>query len=84
MKYTTFKLGEEYAGGMMQLSPEMGEMPSGWSTYMTVNDVDASAEQATGLGADVFLPPMDVPTVGRMAGIASPQGVTFYVIKYVA
>lgn len=28
-------------------------------------------------------PPMDVPTVARMAGLASPQGVTFYLIKYV-
>ncbi len=82
MKYTTFKLGDDYAGGMMQLSPEMGDMPAGWSTYVTVNDVDESAEKATGLGAHVFMPAMDVPTVGRMAGIASPQGVTFYVIKY--
>ena len=82
MKYTTFKLGDDYAGGMMQLSPEMGDMPTGWSTYFTVNDVDESAEKATGLGARVFMPAMDVPTVGRMAGIASPQGVTFYVIKY--
>jgi len=67
---------------MMQLSPEMGDMPAGWSTYVTVNDVDESAEKATGLGAHVFMPAMDVPTVGRMAGIASSQGVTFYVIKY--
>jgi len=40
------------------------------------------ARVATGLGARVFMPAMDVPTVGRMAGIASSQGVTFYVIKY--
>ncbi len=82
MTYTTFKLDDDYAGGMMQLSPEMGDMPTGWSTYVTVNDVDESAEKATGLGAHVFMPAMDVQTVGRMAGIASPQGLTFYVIKY--
>ena len=82
MKYTTFKLGDDYAAGMMQYVAEMGDMPIGWSTYVTVNDVDASVEKASGLGATVFMPPMDVPTVGRMAGMVSPQGVSFYVIKY--
>ena len=82
MKYTTFKLGDAYAAGMMQYTPEMGDMPQGWSTYVTVNDVDKSAEQASGLGATVFMPAMDIPTVGRMAGLVSPQGVSFYVIKY--
>ena len=40
------------------------------------------AELEKALGATVFLPAVDIPTVGRMAGIASPQGVMFYVIKY--
>ncbi len=82
MKYISFKLDDDYAGGMMQLSPEMGDMPTGWSTYVTVDDVDESAEKATGLGGQVFMPAMDIPSVGRMAGIVSPQGVSFYVIKY--
>lgn len=82
MKYTTFKLDGEYAAGMMHYVPEMGDMPKGWSVYVTVNNVDESVEQASGLGAKVFMPAMDIPTVGRMAGLLSPQGVSFYVIKY--
>ena len=82
MKYTTFKLGDDYAAGMMQYVPEMCDMPIGWSTYVTVNDVDESVAKATGLGASVFMPAMDIQTVGRMAGMVSPQGVSFYVIKY--
>jgi len=81
-KYTELKLGEDYVAGMMQITPEMGDMPTGWSTYVTVNDVDETAEKASGLGGNIFMPVMDVPTVGRMAGISSPQGVVFYVIKY--
>lgn len=82
MKYTTFKLGDDYAGGMMQYVPEMGDMPIGWATYVTVNDVDESVANATGLGASVFMPAMDIQTVGRMAGMRTPQGVSFYVIRY--
>ena len=82
MKYTTFKLGDDYAAGMMQYVDEMGDMPQGWSTYFTVNDVDESVAKATSLGANVFMPAMDIPNVGRMAGLASPQGVMFYLIKY--
>ena len=37
-------------------------------------DVDASLEQATGLGATTITEPMDIPTVGRMAIIADPTG----------
>ena len=84
MMYTTFKLGDDYAAGMMQHSPEMGDMPMGWSTYVTVSDVDQSVGKASGMGASVFMPAMDIPTVGRMAGIVSPQGVSFYVITYSA
>jgi hypothetical protein len=82
MKYTTFKLGDDFVAGMMQLSPEMSGMPTGWSTYFTVTDVDATVEKAAAQGSHVFMPAMDVPTVGRMAGLVSPQGVTFYVIRY--
>ena len=82
MKYTTFKLGDDYAAGMMQYVDEMEGMPIGWSTYFTVKDVDESLAKATNLGGQVFMPAMDIPTVGRMAGITSPQGVTFYLIKY--
>lgn len=36
------------------------------------------------LGGSVSMPLMEIPSVGRMTGVASPQGVTFYVIKYAA
>jgi predicted enzyme related to lactoylglutathione lyase len=83
MNYTTFRLGSEPPiAGMMAITPEMGDMPSHWLTYFTVNDVDAALRDATATGASVFIPPHDIPDVGRFCGLVSPQGVRFMVIKY--
>jgi predicted enzyme related to lactoylglutathione lyase len=40
-------------------------MPPMWGCYVTVDDVDATAEQCKVLGGSVVLPPTDIPTVGR-------------------
>jgi len=81
--YTVFKLGDVFAGGMMPILPHMGAIRSHWGTYFTVDDVDARTALAQKIGGAVEVPPMDIPNVGRFAGIKSPQGVMFYVIKYV-
>ena len=82
--YTTFKLGDKYVAGMMAITPEMGDLKPHWGVCFTVKDVDESAKEAVKLGGKIFVPPTDIPTVGRFSGISSPQGVMFYVIKYVA
>jgi predicted enzyme related to lactoylglutathione lyase len=80
--YTTFKLGDDYVAGMMPILPKMGPVRPHWGTYFTVDDVDATTAVAKSLGATNCVPPMDIPGVGRMSGIVSPQGVMFYVITY--
>ena len=82
MDYTVFNLGDQRVAGMMAPTPDMSGMPPQWVTYFTVNDTDETAEKAAELGGTVFVPPTDIPTVGRFSGIASPQGVSFFVIKY--
>lgn len=82
MTYTTFKLGDVPIAGMMASTHATAEMPNVWSTYFTVDDVDKRAAQAQEIGGSVFVPPLDIPTVGRFSGLASPQGVKFFVIKY--
>jgi Predicted enzyme related to lactoylglutathione lyase len=83
MNYTTFKLGDEPPiAGMMAITPEMGDLPPHWMTYFTVNDADEAVKTATELGASLFMPTHDIPGVGRFAGLVSPQGVRFMVIKY--
>lgn len=80
--YTVFKLGDDFIAGSMAITPEMGELSPHWSTYFTVQDVDATARLAAERGARVCVPPRDIPDVGRFCGLVSPQGVTFYAITY--
>ncbi len=82
MTYTSFKLGEAFVAGMMPITPAMGAMRPHWGTYFTVTNVDESARQAEALGAKICVPLQDVRGVGRFCGIASPQGVPFYIITY--
>jgi uncharacterized protein len=81
-EYTVFKLGTESVAGLMQIAPHMGNVQPHWGTYFTVKDADETAREAANLGAKLCVPAQDIPEVGRFCGITSPQGVTFYVIKY--
>jgi predicted enzyme related to lactoylglutathione lyase len=80
--YTTLKLGDDMVGGMMAIGPQMGPLKPTWATYFTVDNPDETAKLATRLGAKLCMPVMDIPTVGRFCGITSPQGVTFYAIRF--
>lgn len=82
MSYTTFSLDGIAVAGMMGITPDMGKIPPHWGVYFTVKSADEAAATAGGLGATLFIPPRDIPGVGRFAGVISPQGVRFYVIEY--
>ncbi|MDX2262637.1 MAG: VOC family protein [Gemmatimonadales bacterium] len=82
MEYTIFSLGETMAAGMIGITPEMGNFPPHWACYMNVDDIDAAVATTKALGGTVHLEPHDIPNVGRIAGITSPHGVMFYVIRY--
>jgi predicted enzyme related to lactoylglutathione lyase len=57
-------------------------MPPTWVPYVTVKDVDALVKRVTALDGSVRVPPTDIPTVGRFAVIADPQGAAINVIAY--
>jgi predicted enzyme related to lactoylglutathione lyase len=48
--------------------------PSHWIAYVSVENVDATAKAATANGGKIIDAPLDMPTIGRMARIADPQG----------
>jgi uncharacterized protein len=52
----------------------MDGQPPAWTTYVTVEDADAAVAKAKEAGATVFVEPMDVLDVGRMAVFADPTG----------
>jgi predicted enzyme related to lactoylglutathione lyase len=53
-----------------------------WGSYITVDDVDATADRAKELGGNIIVPITNVPTVGRFCMIQDPQGAVFSVITY--
>jgi|SRR5579862_7615927 len=61
--------------------PRMSDVPPHWSTYVSVDDVDARITKCVQCGATVEVPAMDVPTVGRMALIKDPQGAHVWIFK---
>lgn len=69
--------------GLMTLPEEARQSgaPSHWLSYVSVRDIDRTVAQAVRMGAMTYLEPMEIPTVGRMAVLADPQGATFGVYE---
>src|SRR5689334_22915136 len=70
-------------GGVMAIPEEAKKMgtPPNWMVHVQVADVDASAALAKKLGGKVYKEPTDIPTVGRFAVIADPQGAVISMFK---
>ena len=83
MTYTMLYAGRAPAGGLMDLPEDARKMgaPPSWIGYVGVDDVDASAAKAKGLGATVHVPPRDIPEVGRFSVIADPQAAAIALFK---
>lgn len=76
--YTLFQVGDEQVGGAG--APLHPNTPNHWRVYFAVEDVDASAARVVELGGAIVEEAMDIPTVGRMAGVADPQGAVFSIM----
>jgi uncharacterized protein len=72
------KSDKQGMGGIMKC-PVPGN-PAQWIPYMLVANVDATVKKAKKLRGKVYMPPFDVPTVGRIAVLADPQGAAFGII----
>ena len=82
-EYNLWMNGEAPVGGMMALPDEAkaGGAPSNWVAYVGTPDLDGTVDRAKTLGAKIFVPPTDIPTVGRFSVLADPQGAIFAVYK---
>ena len=74
--YTMLRLdGDDVAALSAQSEQERSlGLPPHWNSYVTVEDVDASAARAQALGATVLAGPFDVLRAGRMAVVRDPTG----------
>lgn len=66
--------GKQVAGVGGKQSPDQ---PTVWTTYIASTDADATVDKAKSAGGQVFMEPMDVMDVGRMAIVADPGGAVF-------
>jgi predicted enzyme related to lactoylglutathione lyase len=83
MTYTVLEAQSTGIGGMMPMPKEACDagMNPCWVGYITVDDVDAAADKVKRLGGTIRRPPSDIPTVGRFAAVADPQGAVFHLFK---
>ncbi len=77
--YVMWTNNDEPLGAVMALPAEVKQagIPPHWLAYVGTPDVDATAKQAKTLGGKVLKAPVDIPTVGRFAVLADPQGAVF-------
>jgi predicted enzyme related to lactoylglutathione lyase len=81
--YTMWVSQQGPLGGVMKPSEEAAKAgaPASWLAHVQVDDVDATAARARQLGGKIFKEPTDIPTVGRFAVIADPQGAALSIFK---
>ena len=74
--YTMFKQDGAYTAGLAGMMPDMqaAGLPSHWTNYVTVDDVDALADVVTANGGTILYGPGDVFDSGRMLQIQDPTG----------
>lgn len=80
--YRVARVEDDVVAGIMRAGPETGVMPVGWGCYITVEDVDDTADRCQMLGGRVLLAPADLGSVGRFAVLQDVQGAIFSVIAY--
>lgn len=71
------------AGGVMRLTAEMAERGARpvWLGYICVADVDRALGEIESAGGKTLIPATDIPGVGRIAMVADPRRIPFYVMK---
>jgi predicted enzyme related to lactoylglutathione lyase len=76
-----YGVGGTRYGGILPMTKEWGDMPSHWSIYVMVPDLEACLARVAEAGGKVCVPAFDVPGVGRIARIDDPTGAGVYVIR---
>ena len=77
-----FTARDASVSGLMDLPEEarkMGATPR-WMGYVSVKDVDATADRIKRLGGAVYVPPTN-SNIGRISVVADPQTATLALVK---
>ncbi|HEX6838352.1 MAG TPA: VOC family protein, partial [Polyangia bacterium] len=77
--YDMIYAGDTMIGGWAELKDK--DAPARWMACVSVEDVDGAAKAAAAHGGRVVAAPMPIPSVGRIARIADPDGAELHVFK---
>jgi len=73
---------EDFYGKLIGWGTQPMDGGPNWIAYVAVEDVDATVEQAVGLGGSTLHPPTSIEGAGRFAVLADPQGAAFAVYTH--
>ncbi|MEL6238985.1 MAG: VOC family protein [Pseudomonadota bacterium] len=75
------KSGEREVAGMLQVTPETGDVPPALDVYFATADIEATVKAALDAGGTVIRKPFEIAGgMARMAVLQDPQGAVFEVI----
>jgi len=84
MEYTVFFKDEVQVAGLIQMTPEWGNLPPHWMTYFLVENIDETVKIAKELGGITNSKPSDIPGMKeKMCLVKDPTGIPFQVMGYV-
>ena len=72
---------DEYIGGILPPAFRDSGAPPHWQIYLMVANCEATAATAKSFGATLYVPPMTIENLGRMAVVADPQGAVFAIFE---
>jgi len=78
--YYVAKVGDFETAGMMEQDPDAQEMPSTWTTFVFVEDIDHTVANVAGAGGHVLTPPFSIPGDAKVAVVTDPSGAMFAVL----
>jgi len=81
MDYRLAKIGDRQVAGLMAIMEMMADKAPAWRGYIGVDDVDAMADRIKQAGGTIGHGPEDIPSIGRFAACADPQGATFMIFQ---
>jgi predicted enzyme related to lactoylglutathione lyase len=76
-EYLHIKNGNDYIGGIPPLREQSATTPAHWLPYFLVSSADETTMNADARGAKVYMQPITMEKVGRIAILADPQGAVF-------
>ncbi|MGX9460699.1 VOC family protein [Shewanella sp. A14] len=75
--YTMLQIDGDDIAAIYPMPSEMEALPTHWTIYFAVDDVDAASQAVTQAGGEIIAGPHSVGDAGRMALCTDPEGCRF-------